>query len=154
MSVARGKVRDDSRLRAERLAPKRNSSRHRIEEFAERFVYFDQSGRRFRVFEKLKAMIDEARSSGIVRRIFIAGSFVTDQPEPNDFDCILVLDPTIVGQSLRPSQYNLVSRRRARRLFGGDVVPVIEGSAGLLEYLEFFQSTRDGEPMGIVEITL
>ena len=76
----------------------------RIEEFAERFVYFDQSDRRFRVFEKLKALIDEARSSGIVRRIFLAGSFVTDKPEPNDFDCILVLDPVIVGQSLRPSQ--------------------------------------------------
>ena len=125
-----------------------------LEELAERFAFFDRSDQRFRVFEKLKALIVEARTAGIVRRIYVAGSFVTDKSEPNDFDCILVLDPTIVGQKLRPFQYNLVSRRMARRLFGGDVVPVLEGSKPLLEYLDFFQTTRDGEPMGIVEIAL
>ena len=125
-----------------------------LEELEERFAFFDRSDQRFRIFEKLKALIVEARAAGIVRCIYVAGSFVTDKPEPNDFDCILVLDPTIVGQKLRPFQYNLVSRRRARRLFGGDVVPVLEGSKPLFEYLDFFQTTREGERMGIVEITL
>ena len=125
-----------------------------LEELEERFALFDRSVQRFRVFEKLKALIIETRTAGIVRRIYVAGSFVTVKSEPNDFDCILVLDPTIVGQKLRPFQYNLVSRRKARRLFGGDVVPVLEGSKPLLEYLEFFQTTREGERMGIVEIAL
>ena len=71
-----------------------------LEELEERFAVFDRSDQRFRIFEKLKALIGEARTAGIVRRIYVAGSFVTDKPEPNDFDCILVLDPTIVGQTL------------------------------------------------------
>ena len=120
-----------------------------LEQFQERFAIFHQSDQRIRVFKKLKALIDEA---GIVQRIYVAGSFVTDKPEPNDFDCLLVLDSAIVGQTLRPSQYNLISRRMARRMFDGDVVPVLDGSQQLREYLDFFQTTRDGERMGIVEI--
>ena len=125
-----------------------------LEELEERFAFFDRSDQRLRVFEKLKALIGEAKRSGIVRCIYVAGSFVTDKPEPNDFDCILVLDPIIVGQKLRPFQYNLVSRRMARRIFGGDVVPVLDGSEQMLEYSNFFQTTRDGDQMGIVEIRL
>jgi len=41
----------------------------------------------------------------------------------------------------------------ARRLFGGDVLAALEGSGALDEYLAFFQTTRGGQLMGIVEIT-
>ena len=41
-----------------------------------------------------------------------------------------------------------------RRLFGGDVVPALESSVLLDEYLDFFQTTRDGERVGIVEVEL
>ncbi len=88
------------------------------------------------------------------KRILIAGSFVTAKAEPNDFDCIVVLDPSIVGRSLRPFEYNLVSRKMARRLFGGYVMPALDHSPALEQYLEFFQTTRDGQLIGIVEIQL
>jgi hypothetical protein len=123
-------------------------------EFAGRFVVFRQSDQRLRVGERLQALYDEARKSGIVRRFLVAGSFVTDKAEPNDFDCLLVLDPAIVGKPQPPFQYNLISRRMARRIFKGDVIPALEDSVALAEYLEFFQTTRDGERMGIVEIEL
>jgi hypothetical protein len=42
----------------------------------------------------------------------------------------------------------------ARRQFGGDVMPALEGSATLDEYVEFFQITRDGQRVGMVEIEL
>jgi hypothetical protein len=122
------------------------------DEFEERFVVFDRSDRRFRVYDDLRRFLDEAVGSDIVRRIIVAGSYVTSKPEPNDFDCLLVLDPGIVGRELRPFEYNLISRKMARRLFKGDVVPVLDGSHAMDEYLEFFQTTRDGEPMGVVEI--
>ena len=77
-----------------------------------------------------------------------------EKAEPNDFDCVLVLDRSIMGTTLPPLQYNIVSRRMARKMFGGDVVPVFEGSAALAEYLEFFQTTRDGQRAGIVEIEI
>lgn len=124
------------------------------DEFKERFVIFRRSDRRLRIFDQLEQLLDQAAQAGIVRRILIAGSFVTAKPEPNDFDCIVVLDPSIVGRSLRPFEYNLVSRKMARRMFGGDVMPALDHSAALQQYLEFFQTTRDGHPMGIVELQL
>jgi hypothetical protein len=39
-------------------------------------------------------------------------------------------------------------------MFGGDVVPAIEGWFALEEYLEFFQTARDGQRVGIVKIEL
>lgn len=122
------------------------------DEFKERFVFFQRSDRRLRIFEQIDKLLDQATQAGIVTRIIIAGSFVTAKPEPNDFDCIVVLDPAIVGRSLRPFEYNLVSRTMARRLFGGDVMPALDNSPALQQYLEFFQTTRDGRLIGIVEV--
>jgi hypothetical protein len=48
----------------------------------------------------------------------------------------------------------LASRHMARRVFGGHVFPIIEGTELYHEYLKFFQATRYDEPMGIVEIEL
>jgi len=60
----------------------------------------------------------------------------------------------ILEQRLPPFQYNLVSRRMAKRLFKGDVVPVLESSAAMQNYVEFFQTNREGQRIGIVEIHL
>jgi hypothetical protein len=39
-------------------------------------------------------------------------------------------------------------------MFGGDVLSALDGSEALNQYLEFFQTTRDGERVGIVEVAL
>jgi hypothetical protein len=96
----------------------------------------------------------QARRSGIVKRFLVGGSFVTSKAEPNDFDCILVLDPTIRDHVLRPAEYNLASRQMARRMYGGDVIPVFEGSLDYHRYMTLFQVTRGREPIGIVEIEI
>jgi predicted metal-dependent HD superfamily phosphohydrolase len=83
-----------------------------LAEFKERFVVFQRSDRRFHIFEHLQNLFEQAARSGIVRRIIIAGSFITAQSEPNDFDCIIVLDSSIVGKLLRPFEYNLAACRR------------------------------------------
>lgn len=125
-----------------------------VAELRERFSYFDVSDQRQRVYRGLQELLDEAGQSGIVRRIVVAGSFVTNKSEPNDFDAIVVLDPAVVNQTLRPREYNLVSRKMARRLYGGDVLAAVDGSASLAKYLKFFQTNRAGEPVGVVEIML
>jgi hypothetical protein len=66
-----------------------------LDEFKERFVVFQRSDRRFRLFVQLEKLLDQAAQARIVKRILIAGSFVSAKPEPNDFDCIVVLDPSI-----------------------------------------------------------
>ena len=65
-----------------------------------------------------------------------------------------MLDPSIVGKPLRPFEYNLVSRQMARRMFGGDIMPALDHSTTLQQYLDFFQTARDGKSIGIVEIQL
>jgi hypothetical protein len=107
----------------------------------------------FRILRSEK-LFDQAGRSGIVKRILIAGSFVSAKPEPNDFDCIVVLDPSIVGKPLQPFEYSLVSRKMAQRMCGGDVMPALDNSTALQQYLEFFQTTRDGKRVGIVELQL
>jgi hypothetical protein len=62
--------------------------------------------------------------------------------------------PSIVGSDLPPFQYDLVSRKMARRMSGGDVMPAVDGSTALAKYQEFFQTTREGWRVGIVEIEL
>jgi hypothetical protein len=125
-----------------------------FEEFKQRFVYFNRSDRRFRLFDRLQTVYEEARRSDIVRRFLVVGSFVTSKPEPNDFECILVLEPSIIERVLRPMEYDLVSIPMARRKFGGDVFSYREGTPALDEMIEFFQLTRSGQRMGIVEIQL
>lgn len=73
-----------------------------FEEFERRFAYFDASDRRFRIFDKFRDLHSQAKTSGIARRILIGGSFVTSKPEPNDLDCILVLEPAVSGHHLPP----------------------------------------------------
>jgi hypothetical protein len=42
--------------------------------------------------ESLRWLVDLAKRAG-VERIVINGSFVTDVPEPNDVDCVLLVEP-------------------------------------------------------------
>ncbi|MEX1026475.1 MAG: hypothetical protein WD049_00485 [Candidatus Paceibacterota bacterium] len=124
------------------------------DEFKERFAFFDGSDRRYRIIDQLERLFSDAKRSGIVKRFIVAGSLVTSKAEPNDFDCLVVLDSEILGKQLRPIEYNVVSRKTARRLYGGDVVPVLKGSGAFEEYLEFFQTDREGRRVGVVEVLL
>jgi hypothetical protein len=96
----------------------------------------------------------EVKRSAIVKRFIIGGSFITSKPEPNDFDCILVLEPTVRSDNLRPMDYNLASRRMAHHLFRGDIIPVTEDSIEYHNYMNLFQTTRYQKRVGIVEIEL
>ena len=42
----------------------------------------------------------------------------------------------------------------AQKMFKGDVFPVFDNSNSISDVFEFFQTTRDGKKIGIVEIQL
>ena len=42
--------------------------------------------------ESLRWLVDTARVAGVLRLV-VNGSFVTDEPEPNDVDCALLIGP-------------------------------------------------------------
>jgi hypothetical protein len=123
-----------------------------ITEFEGRFVCFQRSDRRLRVFDGLQRLLVEVRRMSFIKHIYIAGSYVTAKAEPNDFDCLLVVDGEQFPKELRPFEYRVLSRRPAAREFGGDVVTVADGSELHRHYLDFFQSTRDGIAVGMVEL--
>jgi hypothetical protein len=124
-----------------------------IAEFEEQFVRFQRSDRRLRIYDGLRRLLAEIRKFPFVQHVFVAGSYVSGKPEPNDFDCLLVVDAQQFPKELRPFEFRVLSRRAAAKDFGGDVVTVAEGSELHRHYLHFFQTTRDGTPVGMVELT-
>jgi hypothetical protein len=61
-----------------------------LEEIATRFG--QESELRRAQMESLRWLVDLARRAG-VRRVVVNGSFVTDKLEPNDVDCVLLIEP-------------------------------------------------------------
>lgn len=123
-------------------------------EFEATFSRFDGSDRRIKLCQRIRELLDEVRRLGFVKRMLIAGSFVTSKAEPNDFDCLLILDPEVRQRELRPFEYRIVSRSMARKAFGGDVIALTAGSSECAEYQEFFAHNRNGDRIGLVEIEL
>jgi hypothetical protein len=61
-----------------------------LEEIAARFG--QESELRQVQMESLRWLVDAAKRAG-VQRIIVNGSFVTEVPEPNDVDCVLLIEP-------------------------------------------------------------
>jgi hypothetical protein len=81
--------------------------------------------------------------------IFLDGSFVTDKPEPGDFDACW--DPTGVDESkLDPVLLDFSSqRKRQKERFGGEFFP----SSGSCAMLQFFQKDKyTGLKKGIIQV--
>ena len=80
----------------------------------------------------------------LAQAVLVDGSFVTDEPEPNDIDVVLVLpDGYDVSQSVSPFEYNLRSRRRIRRTFGLDLFVVLPHSLEYDRFVDFFSQVRN-----------
>ena len=117
-----------------------------LDEVRSRFGAFQTTDRRPTLYDKFQVLVREAWATGLVAEIIIDGSFVTAKPDPNDIDLILVL---IAGHDfsaeLRPFEYNVLSRRQARKIYGFDLLTAMPDSAVYAEYLAFFAQVR-GEP--------
>jgi hypothetical protein len=116
-----------------------------LAEVQKRFGSFQQSDRRVQVFGNLTAYIEQARLIGLVRALVIDGSFVTDDPKPNDIDLIVAVGREInfALEDVLPSDYNVLSKRQVRKNFGFDVFVDLDGSVAYKQHLRFFQRVRD-----------
>lgn len=104
---------------------------------------FAGSDRRPQLFAKLEAFLAEARAAGLVRFIFVDGSFVPAKPDPNDIDLILVVPATHdFAADLPPRQYGVLAQQRVRRRFGFDIVVAKNDSGNLDEAVTFFTQVR------------
>jgi hypothetical protein len=53
--------------------------------------------------ESLTLLVDLARRAG-VKRLVIDGSFTTDRLEPNDVDCVLLIEPGFPADTVAESE--------------------------------------------------
>jgi hypothetical protein len=128
-----------------------------LEEIRERFGTFQASERRPTLFARLKAYVEEARSSGIVVALVIDGSFVTSKSEPNDIDLVVILHGDLdISSEFAPDAYNVLSRRRVRKRFGFDILLARAESDEVAQTMDFFRRLRGAPHLrkGIVRIAL
>jgi len=121
-----------------------------------RFGTFRSSDRRPRLFARLMELIAELKRSTFFLAVVIDGSFVTDEPAPNDIDVILVLHPDHDRTSeLSAADYSLMDRSAGKR-FGFDLLVARDRSLEYEEYVRFFaQVRRDRQrSKGMVRINL
>jgi hypothetical protein len=111
-----------------------------METVKEHFGRFKKSDRRLKLFAKLTEYIDALRKADCGQSVIIDGTFVMAcVDEPDDIDIVLVLPADWDDRAdLRPYQYNLVSKKSAKRDFGFDLIVVKLGSAREAEWINYF----------------
>jgi hypothetical protein len=95
--------------------------------------------------ESLRWLVDLARKAGALRLI-VNGSFVTDRPEPNDVDCVLLIGAGFPADA-----------DAERELLDG--LPFIElkmvGTEDFALFVErIFASDRQAVPKGMIEVVI
>ncbi|HEX5443852.1 MAG TPA: hypothetical protein VFW87_08490 [Pirellulales bacterium] len=113
------------------------------------------SAQREAVAERLDRIYWLAQSTGKVTRFVVFGSFVTDEPYPNDVDIVMLMDDTFDLGVVSDDVALLFHHADADAYFGASIFWTRELAAlgGAQDMIEYWQTRRDGRLRGIVEIT-
>ncbi len=124
-----------------------------LDELAEQF---GGSSHRRQLLHGLSQYLAELGRWTLGQAVLVDGSFVTDEPEPNDIDVVLVLHAGYdLSQSVSPFEYNLRSRRRVQQTYGLDLFVVMPQSLEYGRFVDFFSQVRN-QPQrtkGLVRVT-
>jgi predicted nucleotidyltransferase len=111
-------------------------------EIDQRFGRFQRSDKRIKLTTKLKAYLEELRKSGLADTVIVDGSYVTAKEEPSDIDLLVALRSGLVWATLRPFEYNAVSKRMVKQAYRFDAFAHLEDSPEYRQVLHFFQDVR------------
>lgn len=128
-----------------------------LEEIESIFGRFQSSDCRMNLTKKLKTFVNELRKYGMGVELIVDGSYVTNKEEPGDIDLILVLPEGFDYKAeVKPFEYNLLSNRAVKRLYGFDVFTVSKGSELYRSRIEFFQQVRENPDIrkGLLRVSL
>lgn len=119
-----------------------------VDEIEARFANNDH---RRMLFNKLLRVIDILKEA-CCREIYLNGSFITAEPQPNDFD--LCYEPTGLEptESFRPLLALDVEARQA--LYGGDIFPRMPEPPFCSDHVRLWQIDKNGDAKGIIRILL
>jgi hypothetical protein len=116
------------------------------EEIDRAFGRFQRSDRRITLVARLQACLGDAQRSGLATAVIVDGSFVTAKDEPEDIDLLIALKPDVAWDSLRPFEYNAVSKRMIKQVYRFDAFAYPEESPDYRQLLNFFQDVRTDAP--------
>jgi GNAT superfamily N-acetyltransferase len=124
-----------------------------IDEIVARFVV--PSARRKWLGQRLHDLLDVARATGKLERVFLWGSFVTDKESPNDLDVLLVMAADFELDRVPEGQRILFDHTQARIHFNADEfwTKASLGQVVLDLWLDTYQTGKDFKRKGIVEVT-
>ncbi len=118
-----------------------------LEEFERRFAI---NPVRKALFRGLKLLIKDLTYAGC-RTLYLNGSFVTDKQEPKDYDACWEAEG--VNNKISPILRDIKTYKDERKSkYGGDIY-FCAPELGI-DFLQFFQSGRDGRSKGILRIDL
>lgn len=126
-------------------------------EVVDRFGQFRSSDHRVELGNRLKAYVANLVSTGLIKELYVDGSFVSDREVPSDIDLILVLPPDHdFSATLSPFDYAALSRRRVRARLKFDILVAPHESQTLEGYVNYFQDVKGmpGERKGILRVKL
>lgn len=125
-----------------------------IADWPEFVARFGTSPRRLTLLAGLRAALDLLRDAGCLS-VYVDGSFVTNKAQPGDFDACWDINGVDAAR-LDVVFLTFDNGRAAQKArFGGEFFPaqLPEGASGR-QFIDFFQTDRNGQPKGIVQIDL
>lgn len=122
-------------------------------EFEERYGI---TPKRVRMIQGLLLAMEQLKAAGCCP-IYINGSFVTSEPNPNDFDACWDREEVDIDylRTHAPTLLNFYDRDMQKAKYRGDILPSDQliGDEGTMS-IEFFQRDRGENSKGIVVIDL
>jgi hypothetical protein len=116
-----------------------------VSEIQQRFAYNPQ---RWRLFDGLIRVLSMLKGCGC-QDIYLNGSFVTDEPFPNDYD--LCWEPTAVIPT--PELRSFLKNRKGRKSrYYGDIFVRLPQPLIYFDHVIEWQKDRNGIPKGLIKI--
>jgi hypothetical protein len=107
------------------------------------------------VTARLQRICELAIGTGALDRLIVFGSYISDKPDPNDVDVILVMRDDFRPARCSPDVLALFDHNRANDELGASIFWIRPGmllGRSLDEFLAHWQIKRDGRKRGIVEV--
>lgn len=124
-----------------------------IDEVVARFG--EETPQRQTVTARLLRIYHLAKATGKLERLIIFGSYVTDKPEPNDVDVVLVMRDDFALSECDEETRLLFDHLQAAETFGASIFwirPSMLILETLDEFIAYWQIKRDNTRRGIVEV--
>lgn len=115
---------------------------------------FSTTPRRAAILARVRPALAHLASVGCPA-VLVGGSFVTTKRDPKDIDLVWAAVPGVDFDALHDVFKGEAGVIVMKTIFAADIFPsfLIEGATGL-PFSEFFQQSRDGRVIGVVEIDL